>query len=544
MKNGERVRELQLRVVQVASGSAGGTCDKLATGFALSPSRILTCAHALVAGGQHQIRFLDVKREVWIPVTQVLFDGWEGGSKETGRDVAVLEVAAEEVKGVLPHEMRPVLSWRCPDSHERWWSRGVLHAAQERDDRGDPVSKIVGFRGTLDVPDQGETTRLEVNAPPKDATGWRGGSGSPVFIDEALVAIVSAWPTNWDGKVLEAAWLGGLRGDEAFAAAVTLSSTQERFLELLDRIRRLLDDDDAEGALIETVLLIETLLRAAKELEGKAAKEPEDRDASPNPKEVASWLLRLPPIEVVALVNRAYNEVMAPELIEKAEERPAIAKKLLRLGDLLLTAVLDRVTIDNLARRDGQFTLVQVQGSGRASLLALPCEARSVAELYMARLDGRPAEHQLEPELEDDPPGVLWVPFPPMTTQFKPETMNMVLEHLASACHLPRTRQTRGSLEKLAPRINKALATYANPRLSADPAKRWYLLFYEDALVEELLKLKEVLPELRICQLGGGMTEDAGDDEVELCVVLHQYFERKRRFYEYQELQARQGKGS
>ena len=529
MSDSGRVSGLYLRIVQVASGAGGGRWEKLATGFALSPTRILTCAHALVDGGEHQVRFLETKqgRDRWIPVKAVLFNGWDGGANEPGRDVAVLEVDAEAVKQGVASEMLPVLSSRRSGMHEPWWSRGALHAAQEKDAAGSPVSKIVGFRGTLDAPDSGNTISLEVNAPPREAEGWQGGSGSPVFVDEALVGVVSDWPKNWDGKVLHAAWLGGLREDGAFVAAVALSSTQQAFEALFVRIRELLDQP-------ESASLIPVLRACSGEPTGQAA----------TSGAVTAWLLGMGATQLVALTNHAYNALMAPELIEKGKEQPAVARQLFRLADLLLTAILDRVTLDNLARQDGAFTLVQAQGVGPESVLGLPCQALSVAELYMARLDGRPPEHQLEPELEDDPPGVLSVPFPPLATEFKPEIEAKIFEHLASACHLPRTRRVKGAHTSLAPLINKALATYANATLSADAAKRWYLLFFEDSLREEMLKLKKLLPELRICQLGCGMTEAAEFEEIEFCMVLYQYFERKRRFNDSREQRARQGKGS
>jgi hypothetical protein len=182
-----------------------------------------------------------------------------------------------------------------------------------------------------------------------------------------------------------------------------------------------------------------------------------------------------------------------------------------------LTAVLDATTASRLCALDQC-------GTG---FIELPCGAMSVAELYNARLDGRPVEYDQESLDKADPWGILRAPLDPVIGfGEKPDDKALtILKDLVQVAKIAPARVTNASIEKLAKLVNEHIQTLADPKIQRWP-RRMYLLIQTDHDKINAKKLKQWLPDLRLCYLD---EPHADDEEGKLCTVLHQFFDRKRK---------------
>jgi hypothetical protein len=359
--------ERQKRVVQVHRPEHEGKAGEVATGFAISPSRVLTCAHVLAGKAPVRVRFIDVDRARWLDASIE----WNGLADTPGRnvDVAILGIQPASPPVVLDPRTAPRLDAAEPVDMTNWISRGIPQAANTVNVDGGEVSHAVDFSGFLYAP-TGGIFGVFVTDPPADAEDWAGASGTPVLAGDRLLGVIIKWLSGWKGDKLTAQWLAPLLDQPAFLKALDLSSEQHRLSEWAEKTAALLSGSAAPGLL--------GLLAA------------ELRPADVNAAAVVKAMNDLGRPDFVSLGN-----VVGEALVgDGTESRHPESKR--------LAPIMEGIVEAGLAARLGAHVLVRLilrgHGGAGGGLVQLQCVYPVLAECFCAGIDDRPIA------LDDIPP--------------------------------------------------------------------------------------------------------------------------------------------
>jgi hypothetical protein len=478
MKPEHQKRLVQVLVEPGPEGKPFGVC----TGFAITQSRVLTCAHVLRGASLLQVRFIDAAPAEWLGATQI----WPIQSPHADPvaptdaavskdlDVAILEVDPTVVAKLMGGPIEPALGYSSPKDRDEWWSRGMLRGASKVESAGRPTWEGIDFGGRLYRADSSGTMTLDADCSPSDPNDWQGGSGSPIIAAERLVAVLNSWPAAWAGEKLRATWVGHLWSLPDFCKAAGLETEGRRYDKLKSKIAIVLNHPENRP--------LRNALGTSLDL----------GDYEGN--RLVDHLCGLNLEDLLRLGNHVYGELL-----------DGLAASDLNVS-LVLAEVLDRKVVSELmpwgTQPEVAARLVRTNQDKTMAYLALPCATMTVAELYLARLDERDARFCSE-LFDECVVGDLQVPQFQATKGFgeKPDdTIRQLLYHIGRANNVPVSNMTQTNLELMAAPVNEAIDKRANPGYGK-PSVRPYLVFFLDSDAAPASRLAKLLPAMRVCRI-------------------------------------------
>lgn len=221
-----------------------GGNGRIATGFPIAHDRIVTCAHVLdglLAGSTPEVRWPHL--EVDQPGRPLGDDylAFDGRAAKQKVDAAVLKV------DLPPGASIARLCPGYPEEGRRTSSRGFPDVGV-REEKRHPVpidGELLSYAEADDLFEIG--VRFEHGI----EDGWRGASGSPVFISGGLVGIHVECPKPFDNNRLKATPLYRLLRIPDFCKAIDLEQQHHGFSRLRDCAIDLLTDSELTSTLQE-----------------------------------------------------------------------------------------------------------------------------------------------------------------------------------------------------------------------------------------------------------------------------------------------------
>ncbi len=451
------------------------TNDSIATGYPIAPDRVLTAAHAVCSGGV-EVRFFRRDRETSWPA-QVVWPP-EGANEDVlALDVAVLSLA--EAIADCPLAPGPQLDLV---SGGGWESEGFPAASFKKSAGGVSPEPL---KGTLHSVATGDPAlKLDLTSHPEKPEGWRGYSGAPVVSDRRLVGVLRRLPGGWEGRV-EAT---------AFSALWQASGFQDA---IGDRgVRTVLDRFRAE-------LRAELVRRLGPEWLRKAVAE-ELAGPLGSADEMAEILLSEPTLNVAVALRNVRYHLEAGDITGDPLAVEDLACAALPQLEEALTAVTDAI-----------------RGRETDSSLSLSIETPTVAELAMARLDGRPACYEVR---GGEVVGVGLLDLPAETGISEQAFHRSFRESLAATLRLPTSQARPEPPEELDRKIQAQLRVLAHDR--RPDRLSYYCVLTRDpgeltSVPENHHWIARTYPQLRLLRLIG-----RSDEELDLVVWLREIFLR------------------
>jgi hypothetical protein len=187
------------------------TKTRLGTGYFVTRHHVLTAFHVVPSGCDTAI---SVRVEQGEP-------RWREGCQVVWRD-EILDAALIKADPPLPEHLAPVV-WdeTVPVDNVTWdnvtRTSTAYPRAAVREEGGGRDYKTAGLQGRLYVTGGGGQGRRELDLGVDDqaaAEDWKGASGAPVFVGDALVGLIKS--TGWDGHRFHGTPATALRQDAAF----------------------------------------------------------------------------------------------------------------------------------------------------------------------------------------------------------------------------------------------------------------------------------------------------------------------------------------
>ena len=327
----------------------------IGTGYPVAKDRILTARHVLLPEDRDPQRPIEVRwyhqqgaaRE-WIATGDDAIV-WEGGED---CDAAVLACTFPD--GVVEWGL---LSAEKPRDQWKWESEGFAEAGKRDDQTRRPVGMIGEVFSAADTAPEFELgAKYAVELP----EGWRGASGSPVFVMGKIIGGVVTCPLDFDAQRLLAVPVWRLLEDQGFRDAIGFDERAER----LEQVRR------ATAGHLE---------KAVKAMEALGAElEVGDRSGKPGvwAADLSHKLLEVPMAHAIQRCNRAHLRLCQ----DGADEGDVAAIE--EVARELLPVLFDHAVIAGLRSK--------ISGQGGA-LVSFPAATRTTTEIIMAGVDKRPA---------------------------------------------------------------------------------------------------------------------------------------------------------
>lgn len=332
--------DLTIEVFVPTDGGEGN----VATGYPVAKDRIITAAHVFKSQQSAIVRWhhSDKRARRFRPIQRIIWDG-----RDHGFDVAVLECTfPNAVEGFAEISSTP------PKENEEWAGRG-FPAAGKKNGRRSPVG-IIGKVHPFAASDQ----HLELGADytTKIPGGWRGASGSPVFVAGKLVGIVRSCPKEFDQNRLYAVPICQLLANDGFRQAIRYGTEKNReSLRMLER---------------EAINVLSGCEKAARIFAEELNVAPDPQKTFPN--RIVGRLMDLDALRLlgVCLTSMKKSGGKKSEVIDSIDA----------LCLLVLPAVFRRDEIEQFE----EFIFREVRGP-----LVVRAHSRTVVEALMSRVDGR-----------------------------------------------------------------------------------------------------------------------------------------------------------
>jgi hypothetical protein len=248
---------------------------------------------------------------------------------------------------------------------------------------------------------------------------------------------------------------------------------------------------------------------------------------------IARDLIALSALDFVALANRIGHDLVGDGSQGKDDSSYDLAQTLETIVEAGLAAKLGLAMLSRL--------VISSRAGAGAGIVEIPFRDIILAEGCNAGLDGRPHDVRAIPPEDGSGKDELWAEvrrnfavWPTVCVPLDPaigfgtqpmDRVRTILKHLELALGISEMKRMNDATEKLAARVNARLETLASPSLQREP-KRWYLLYPQEQDPGPAQKLKELLPQLRVCCLSE--PEDFTQEE-KLITVVSQFLERKRK---------------
>lgn len=337
------------------------TCDRSpsGTGYLIARHLVLTARH--VVEGATRI--------------EVLYDGADGKQAaaeaigphylgEGDLDIAVLRVeTALDIPSVplAPERFRGDRPWRS-----KGWAEAAREVEADDARQVDHMSSLAGK--AYEFSSAAQSFEAGVNDPPAGVEWWKGASGAPVFLGdrspERLVGVIASGRRPFNGKRLHAVPLSAAWNDPRFLAAIEYDQTREerrqrRRGDLISSLAIILARNESASHAIAAELSAWQEALARKESGGFLG-------LATALCEAASWR------NVIEALDRAHLKLIAQE----GEAPAGNSEVIVRIVERLLPEVY-------------YSTAGHVLPDGEGSVLELPVETETLAEISMAAIDGR-----------------------------------------------------------------------------------------------------------------------------------------------------------
>lgn len=475
--------------------------SKTASGFVVSPGRVLTAGHTFVGLGRKpdiKICLCDLESEKQIPAEVV----WNGLDKKgKGYDAAILKFDPDTLEpasqALCRKQTRGLVSARPPVSGEIWECYGLPEAGDRMDPKTNRTQpRPIHWQGPANSANPGHDIDLTSWNGPDKASGWRGASGAAVFIGGRLCAIVIRAREQMK-RMLIAQWLEPLLGVPEFVEKAGLER-EDPLQALLDQAAKLLRESPRLGEHIAAVLQI-------------ASREPED---------LARALAKLTIVQFLTHANRLHEWVLS-ETTRPAKDQRNLAKALEDVVDTLLPSALvaSAAILPNGAR-----------AAQSVAILVLPCATMTVAEICLANLGLRKMEYAYESLGKAQPYGIRCLhPFRKMAVGFDEgdhAPLLTIFQDLVRELDVPAPFIPDGQLTPAAAKpVDDVLDRRSNPATRTSALGDYYFLFQDPSQQKLADDLHRLLPHLRVCQLA---KDQAMPGEAPVCDLLKEYLRRKQ----------------
>jgi hypothetical protein len=390
----------------------------VATGYPVAPGRILTARHVLYPEDREKDKPIEVRwyhlsgpARAWRSVPAAV---WEDQTLDTAL------LACEFPEGI--HGWGS-LSGEKPRDHRPWCSEGFARAGKREDGSRKPVP----LKGECcSMADTAQEFVVDVDAATTLPNGWKGASGSPVFVADGIIGVIKTCPANFDGRRLEATPVWRILLDPVFRSCVGLDERADR----LEEIRA-----DLAKSLRSCPRVMEFLRR---ELDVAVQTSNADLWAE----DLAQALTEKAIEELLPKLNRAHHKLWEEPRETVVREGPALAK----VAGLTMPVLFNWAVI--------QYAQRQVSG-GQIALVSLPVATKTVAEIVMAGTDKRPAEFRAPAAEREFPVGTLCLPAPPEggidpdNMHFRKALLTQLCEKFLSKDDRDRYRDNEGQLSRL-----------------------------------------------------------------------------------------------
>ncbi|WP_295393004.1 hypothetical protein [uncultured Thiodictyon sp.] len=355
-----------------------GLQGQIGTGYPVGPDLILTARHLLdpQAPKRRDARYpIKVRWHSYRAHQQAGPDGWVAIP-----DTAVICPECETLDAMLLRCLPPdgapgwgILSEEAPTDQMQWSSEGFPDAGDYQDERH-PCS----FGGSCfsKAPDA-DYFELVAAAPPAGEDDWRGASGMPIFVGRRILGVARQVPMRFGSQRLHATPARRLLADRRFREALGFDERQARVAKARGEL---------SGVLAPSPAALDALAKALG-CEGSLAGL---ADPGQRAERVAACLLDTDIRSAIESLRQAHRGA-----------GPAAAEPLVKSACLVVPALfLQGVVLDT-------------KGLLKLALVPLPAGTRTVAELIMAGVDGRPALFRPREREDDQPAGTLSLPLPP-----------------------------------------------------------------------------------------------------------------------------------
>jgi len=359
------------------------TTGVFGTGYPVAEDLILTSRHVVAPENQKTPAWIEVKwfydqpadkkSPAWTKADLV----WAGAGD---LDAALIRCRRPEY---LRKFSLSQLIERKPTDSESWESTGFALANK----RGN-VRKPGEFGGTVRSMAEAAPFFEVVEGTPPTGTPqepiteeqWGGASGMPIFVASGILGILCQIPPKYGNKKLEAVPAWRLLQDEGFKKALGIDEERERLESARKLLRRLLERSDAVT-------------------DDFAAELGLPRDDIPKCREqVVERLLG-------ETLERLFDLALSVQEKRRLLKDQAGAGVAVDLTLAVLPAVHDAAVVSDVRRR---------KGAAGESIVSLPAESRTLAEIIMAGADRRAARFRLPlPREGHFPAGEYDLPDPP-----------------------------------------------------------------------------------------------------------------------------------
>lgn len=358
-------KSLLVQVV-VKTGNQHVRCG---TGYPIAPGRIITAAHVINDATADQV---EVR---WYHQSDT-----DGGFKRCKSivwqhddfDVVILDVECpESLKSRFG-----LLAESEPRAGALWESEGFPRVGQRNG-----AWQAIPMKGTtFSMGDQSELFDLVADAPPSVTHGWRGASGSPVFVDGKILGIIVRCPEDFANGRLSAVPVCRLLRDEAFRVAVELSDDQRRTLLIDEAIQLLAKSPESLRAMAQQLDLLDL------------------QDPQKSSRNVIDKLLAIQsPPQILTMIVRAMYD------LDKRQSKNA-ADILQEASHYIVPAALANSNVK-------QISVITESKVGRFGFKA---KTKTFVEIAMARINGRKTEFRTVKAPTDYPPGKFCLLNPPV----------------------------------------------------------------------------------------------------------------------------------
>jgi hypothetical protein len=285
----------------------------------------------------------------------------------------------------FPNQMHSwaLLAENKPIAGAKWHSEGFAHAGKTAAGNRQPTGMTGHVQAAREASPRFE---LGVQYPPADSGGWRGVSGSPVFIDGKIFGVVVTSEENFTGNRVEATPTWRLLDVPGFRESIGYDQRLKERNRLQQELVRALRDSPA----------------AIEALADQLGAEHRRDDPKTWAALLANRILDTDLEKLISVACRAHQALLDQETAGIADQSRAIEAVI----QIVVPAIFDHA----------QIQLVQTQQSDiQAALILLPAGTWTVAEFVMAGYDGRRALFAAAGEVDpySFPGGKYRLPMPP-----------------------------------------------------------------------------------------------------------------------------------